>query len=286
MSVSVLKKASGVCSDLGATAKGLVKLLLQSHRCRFGRDDRSGDRLVVMGNGPSLADTMRTYPDILEHNTLMAVNFAANAEEFYRFRPRYYVLADPIFFSGGNDKVDLLMHNFTERVDWPMTLFVPMDMAGRIKVANPCIDVRGFNFIGVGGFSVFRHAVYRAGRAMPRPRNVLIPAIMIGIRLGYKEIYITGADHSWTRTLDVDDMNRVVTVQPHFYKDDEAESRRVASVYRDIHMHDILLSFHIAFRAYFDIEEFARQEGVRVINATPGSFIDAFERGSIASLSR
>lgn len=280
----MLKKVTTLAQGCAATAKGALKIMLQSRPCRFGGKRREGERLIIMGNGPSLADTMRRYPDVLKRNTLMAVNFAANAEEFYELRPRYYVLADPIFFSGGNDKVDLLMHNLTERVDWHMTLFVPMNQVGRVKAAGSSIDVKGFNFIGAGGFGWFTRPAYRSGRAMPRPRNVLIPSIMIGMRLGFKEIYVAGADHSWTRTLDVDNQNRVVTVQPHFYKDDEAESRRVASVYRDIHMHDILLSFHIAFKAYFDIEKYARGEGVDIINVTPGSFIDAFRRGTLDGL--
>lgn len=279
----MMKRISGFFGDCAQSGKSMVKVLLQSRRCRFGKRERQGEHLIIMGNGPSLADTMRCCAPQLEANALMAVNFAPNTEEFYSLRPEYLVLADPIFFAGGNDKVTLLWQNLQKRVDWPLTVFVPMANVRSVSTANSQVSVKGFNFIGAGGFGAFTRRLYRSGRAMPRPRNVLIPSIMIGIRLGYKEIYLTGADHSWTRTLDVDEQNRVVTVQPHFYKDDEAESRRVASVYRDIHMHDILLSFHIAFKSYFDIERFARGEGVRVINATPGSFIDAFERGGLPS---
>ena len=50
------------------------------------------------------------------------------------------------------------------------------------------------------------------------------------------------------------------------------------------HLHDILLSFHIAFRAYFDVEDYARHRGIKIYNATPGSFIDAFERRELLAL--
>lgn len=119
---------------------------------------------------------------------------------------------------------------------------------------------------------------------MPRPRNVLIPSIMIGIWLGYKEIYVVGADHTWSKTLEVDANNTVISVQPHFYEDNKAEAARVASVYADVKLHEIMYSFHVAFKAYHQIEDFARKMGVNIYNATPGSFIDAFRRRDISMI--
>ena len=113
---------------------------------------------------------------------------------------------------------------------------------------------------------------------MARPRNVLIVAIMVAMKMGYRTIYLTGADHSWTRTLEVDDDNTVVSIQPHFYKDNDEEHARVASVYKNIRLHQLLLSFHIAFKAYFTIARYAAHRGVEIYNSTPASFIDAFPR--------
>jgi hypothetical protein len=107
---------------------------------------------------------------------------------------------------------------------------------------------------------------------------VLIPAIMAGIWLGYKEISIVGADHSWMQSIWVDDNNNVVSVQPHFYKDDEKEQKRVDSEYKGYRLHQIINSFYVAFKSYHNIERFARSRGVKIYNATQGSYIDAFER--------
>jgi len=52
-------------------------------------------------------------------------------------------------------------------------------------------------------------------------------------------------------------------------------------VYRDVRLHDILLSFHIAFRSYHAIERYARARGVEICNCTPGSYIDAFKRKTL-----
>lgn len=280
MNKNLKKNLAAMPARLGASLKSLVKLAVQTRRSGISRRAADGERLIILGNGPSLAQTIERYGDTaLRSNALMAVNFAANTPQFAALRPQYYILADPIFFGGDtNEKVMQLWQNLSDTVDWPMTIFVPMQQTGRVRLHNRNITVEGFNFVGIEGFGWLTRAAFDAGRGMPRPRNVLIPAIMTGIRLGYKEIYITGADHSWTKTLDVDDDNRVVTVQPHFYKDDEAERQRVTQVYRDIHMHDILLSFHIAFKAYFAIADYARRRHIDIYNATPGSFIDAFPR--------
>ncbi|MDE6121454.1 MAG: hypothetical protein K2F63_06660, partial [Muribaculaceae bacterium] len=140
------------------------------------------------------------------------------------------------------------------------------------------VEIRAFNAVGVEGFQWLEHTFYKWGLGMPRPRNVLIPAIMIALGEGFREVLVFGADHSWMSTLSVTDRNEVVSVQPHFYKDGEEEEARVRHEYRGYRLDQIVESFAIAFRAYHRIEAFARKCGARVVNATPGSFIDAFER--------
>lgn len=267
-------------SRLGQSIKSTAKIAIESRRCTLQHVATEADTLIIMGNGPSLADTIARDSDTLKRNHLMAVNFAANTEEFYALRPEYYIMIDPVFFAAdSNVNVERLRTNLLERVDWPMTLIIPARMKRAVDFSsNPCITVRHINPVGVEGFRWLRDMAYGSGRGMPRPRNVLIAALMAGIRLGYKTIYITGADHSWTRTLEVSENNEVISVQPHFYKDNAAEHARVASVYRNVHMHDIMLSFSIAFRSYFMIEDYARRHGITIYNATPGSFIDAFPR--------
>lgn len=261
-----------------STAKSIGKALLQSHRCHIATGNRQ-QPLIIMANGPSLADTIRDHGDVLKSHPAMAVNFAANAPEFKHLKPRYYLLADPHFFNPcGDENVKRLIDNINS-VGHEMTLFIPFGQD--LTLSNPKVTIERFNMVGAEGAKWLTDALYRSGRAMPRPRNVLIPAIMVGIKMGYKDIYLTGADHSWTRTLSVDDSNRVVTVQPHFYKDNDAEKRRVTSVYTNISLPQIIRSFYIAFDAYHRIADFANRHGINIHNSTPGSFIDAFQRSPL-----
>lgn len=272
-------KISEFVANLSMSAKSLVKIALQSRHCGVAAERENADRkLIIMGNGPSLATAIAESPASLSTNPLLAVNFAANAPEFTRLRPEYYVMADPHFFTDGVDpNVDRLYSNLNA-VDWQMTLFIPAKAAVPARLDNPNIKISRFNPVGVEGFSWLTDRAYSSGRGMPRPRNVLIPAIMIGIRLGFNEIYIAGADHTWTKTLSVNERNEVVSIQPHFYKDNDEEQQRVRTTYLNYPLHKIMESFTIAFRAYHQIEAFARRKGIAIYNSTPGSFIDAFRR--------
>lgn len=231
--------------------------------------------LIVLGNGPSLNDTLEHDRAALEAHPLLAVNFFANSPQFRELKPEYYVLADPHFFDNPDDaNVAALMRNLAA-VDWPMTLFVPY--GARVSQAGlPALHY--FPMTAVEGPAWLEAAAYSARRGMPRPRNVLIPSIMTGIWLGYKEIYIVGADHTWPAQVSVNERNEVVTLQPHFYKEDSREVERIRTTYLHIPLHQLLESWRIAFHSYHQIQRWATKIGVKIYNATPGSFIDAFER--------
>lgn len=262
-----------------SSLKTIAKVALQAKCLRMPHQSGS---IVIMGNGPSLADAIRDHGNRLAQSTTMAVNFFANTPQFADIRPNYYILADPHFFRNLSDpNVATLLENL-QTVSWPMTLLVPHSAGRSLPIhSTDTLAIARYNAIGAEGFPCLTDFLFRHGMAMPRPRNVLIPAIMTAITIGFTDITIIGADHTWTRTLSVDDDNHVVSIQPHFYKEDAREARRVATEYLAYPLHQILESMQMAFRSYHQIEHFARRHGIKIVNATPGSMIDAFTRGSL-----
>lgn len=272
----------GFMSRMAMTLKSIAKIVLSTRKATYPRCHR--DRpLVILGNGPSLSDTLARHGDyIARHTDSMAVNFAGNTPEFRKLRPQYYILADPHFFNNPDDvNVARLIGNLSS-VDWPMTLFLPFAARKKCTLApTEFLTIEYYNAVGIEGFRWLEDWAISHRRGMPRPRNVLIPAIMTGIGMGYREIYITGADHTWTSTLTVDDENHVVSVQPHFYKEDDKEVSRIRREYHKYPLHSILYSFYLAFKAYHRIEKYALSRGIAIYNATPSSMIDAFPRKSL-----
>jgi hypothetical protein len=261
---------------------GILKICLWSRK-PFKRRERRDDTLLILGNGPSLRDTIDT--GIPSDLASIAVNFAANAPEFKALKPRYYILADPHFFIGeATDKnVASLWKNLSD-ASWNMTLFIPHKYKKYAQSKNLKHKIEYFNLTPIDGWKWFAHAAYRSGLGMPRPRNVLIPAIMVGERLGFSRILIAGADHSWTKTLSVDNDNNVVSIQPHFYSDNKEETARVSHVYKGFHIYQILESMSIAFRSYFQIADYMKAKKINIVNITPGSFIDAFPRADFLTI--
>lgn len=271
---------------LGASLTSLVAVMLRSRPVPRIPGESQPRPLLVLGNGPSLNDTLTTDRAAMEECDLMAVNFAANAPVFQDLKPNHYVLADPYFFTATDDNAKLLWHSL-ESVAWPLTLHLPASEVSSVRAkkwaqGGSARVLRPFNMTAAEGFPALTRWLLDRGLAMPRPRNVMIPAIMAGIRLGYKRILLAGADHSWTRTLSVADDNTVVSVQPHFYADNDKEHQRVASVYKDVKLHQVLGSMVVAFRSYHEIADYARRRGIEIFNVTPGSFIDAFPRRKLS----
>lgn len=277
-----LEGISGFLGKTVSSVASLAKVVLMSKGASMGSDEGRGRELVVMGNGPSLRKTIDDDLRWLVSKDLMAVNFAALSDEFFKLRPRYYILADGHFFNNfHNDKNVRRLWENLGRTSWDMTLLVPSKFkhfAKPLLMDARKVRTRYFNLTPVEGFGWLKKMFFSLGLGMPRPRNVLIPAIMEGIRLGYKKIFLCGADHTWTKTLDVDRENFVISIQPHFYEDNEDEHKRVRETYKGLRLHDVLGSMTIAFRSYWEIADYAGKKKVEIINATPGSMIDAFPK--------
>lgn len=279
-------KIKHALAQTSPSLKSVAKMLLQSRCTRPWprRDASRGDAIVVMGNGPSLAQTIAEHGETLASMPTMAVNFAAIAPEFTRLRPGYYIMVDPLFFAPSDQPNMVRLRRALADVDWDMTLIVPRGKAAKLDptiTANPHIHPVSINAVGLEGWQWLTHWAYSHRLGMPRPRNVLIPAIMTAAWLGYDTIYVAGADHSWMRTIAVDDHNNVISVQPHFYKDDASEQKRVDTTYRGYRLHDIVHSFYVAFRSYHLLQAWARRRHIDIFNVTPGSYIDAFDRKNL-----
>ena len=279
----MMDKVNDFFARLWQSLLSVVKVVLMSKWGIKWPDigDRRQRGIVILGNGPSLNDTVATARDFLAAHDLLAVNFAAGTPLFNQLRPNYYLLADPHFFNALDQPNVAKMWEAIAGVDWEMTLFVPSRAAMPPLCTNGNLTVARYNATPVEGFEAVENVLYGSALGMPRPRNVLIPSIMAAIGMGYKQIYLAGADHTWTRTLSVDDDNNVVSVQPHFYKEDDREVQRSRTEYMHYPLHTIMYSFYVAFKSYFTIARYARHRGIEVVNITPGSFIDAFPRQKV-----
>ncbi len=247
------------------------------------------DELVILGNGPSLNDFLKRHKNFLNGKARLAVNHFAGTEIFTAVKPEYYMINVPEFWIEDVDddvlkRRNRLIDNLIEKTSWPMHLILgtgakKSEKWQSIARQNPHIRLHYINPTPVEGFKHFRFFCYRYQCGMPRPHNVLIPSLMAGINMGFKKIYIAGADHSWLGELFVADDNTVYLTQRHFYDARTARPDVMKKMGKNRRrLHEILHKFMLSFKAYFDINEYAKQRHVKIYNITKGSFIDAFER--------
>lgn len=273
--------------QLWQTLLSMLKILLQSKwNTRLPQSFTHPEELLILANGPSLNRTVQNSMPFVRQKTLLAVNFCVSSPMFEELRPELYLIADPLFWIVPEKRVQLFQ-GLAEKTTWPMTLFVPARARKnkewqKMLAGNPNIQLCIYNTTPIEGFQPFCNWVFRKGLGVPRPHNVLIPSIAIGLRLPFRKIYLAGADHSWLPEITVTDDNVVLMHQKHFYDQNKSQAATVKQEnLNSARLYTILYHMYVAFKSYFVLEAYARKLGKEVINVTPGSYIDAFKRMKI-----
>ena len=138
-----------------------------------------------------------------------------------------------------------------------------------------------YNCLAVDGFDKFKNFCYKCNLASPHIQNVLVAALYLSINIGFKKIYLVGADHSWMQNVFVNKRNVLLTSDEHFY---DKESTNAKPWYKDaaqtdtFKMHEIMLAMYKTFSGYYVLKEYAKLFNANIYNCSEISYIDAFER--------
>ncbi|GAB3773408.1 hypothetical protein GCM10028818_14910 [Spirosoma horti] len=284
-------RISQFLSDLFASLVSLLKVAIRGrHATRL--PDRQFPICSVLGNGPSLNESLADQFDFIRQTEIVCVNNFAHAAVFFRLRPQDYVISDPNYFvfteqTTDRDDIRKTLSIFQEQVTWPMFLYVPHFAKGSyllnvIEQTNPQIKVVYFNYTVVRGFQKLTYWLYSKGLGMPQAQTVIIAALTLMINRKFDTIYLFGADTSWHEQIRLNDQNQLLIKQIHFY--DKPKDLTHQPVYSDAQrqrtfsMASQFLSLHKVFRGYEVLRNYADYRGVQLINASAKSYIDAFER--------
>jgi len=279
-------------TDLVNTFLTVVRMFFFTRPVKSVSQIKSGSEAVILANGPSLTGSIIKYREKFIGKDLYCVNNFAMTELYSDIKPGYYVLTGPEYWM--NKVGDLyitmreeLFRNLIEKTTWKLHLLIPVRARGKkiiesLSEKNSNIHIHYYNTCPVEGLRCVNHFFYSSGIGMPRPHNVLIPTLMLTVRNRYKNVYVFGADHTWLDKITVNDKNEALVDQQHFY---DSGSSKPGVMYmlgqRPRRLFEILHKLMLAFRAYFDILEYSRKKRVKIVNCTPGSLIDAFDRGEM-----
>ena len=264
-------------SNAYQTFLSLLKILILSkYKSKLPLSDQN--ECAILGNGPSLKKSLEIYHNEFKTKTLFCVNFFANTESFFLLKPANYVLLDPLFFkSEKRDDIKAIFSIFKTRVDWEMNLFVPYlykndAELSLLKNQNPSVKIYFFNYTVTKGFDSIIFKLFKLNLSMPQFFNVLGIPIFLSINMGFKKIWVFGADHSWFTEMYVGEDNVLYMDVKHFYskqKKDEASSSNMG-VFFD--------SMYKVFTSYYKLRKYAEYRKAKIYNSSEFSYIDAFER--------
>lgn len=284
-------RISAFAENLTSSVMSLVRVLVLSRPTSPFKTNHSS--CVVLGNGPSLTTTISKHRQWLESQPLTAVNLFCVSDEYEKLKPEYYVLQAPEFYmerppsKAHEDSRERLWMSLMQKTSWPLDLLLPVQaktsmflskMTGLI--GHEFIRIHYYNPTPVEGFSWVSHLLFSMGGGMPRPHNVLLPAVFLMLKAGIKTIYIVGADHSWHETIQVSDKGANID-HVHFYDRKEERFPMLKLDGKPYFIHDMFRKWHLAFKGYHALQAYANHTRSHILNASERSYIDAFPRVSI-----
>ena len=246
---------------------------------------------TCLANGPSAKEVIENKRGLIQSTDILVVNNFVLAPEFLELKPKYYVILDPMYFIEGfsvvheegkdeqivrvkknNEKVRSILLN----VDWKLNVLIPSHK-GANKFAsiikdNPQIRVIRYNATRIAGFKKFQEFCFSKGWGLPSSKNVVIPALINLINIGYKEIFLYGVEMSWTKTMNIDEETGLM-----YFKDDHSYGKGKIRCFNKGAYCWWLKNISEMLCALDVISYYAQYKKVRIVNRTKYSFVDSFE---------
>ena len=256
------------------------------------------EECAILGNGPSLQSVLETNRFFFSNKELFCVNAFPSYVEYTEIKPgnvvwldhQFYICKSKELLSEKRSDILKAINDIIEKTTWPLNLHLPtlaknVNYLREISVKNPNVKICYFNYTIVKGFSFLRHFFFRTNLGMPLCQNVIGASIFISLNMGFKKVYVLGADHNLGKNIFVNDDNEVCMLHHHFY--DKDQKPKISNVYNgpgSVEKIDIAGFYMLCvktFQTYYVLEEYAKYLKSKIYNATEGSFIDAFERKKI-----
>lgn len=255
--------------------------------------DMRGKSVVIVGNGPSLNKTIELYGDeILKHDRI-CVNYFVLSEYYERFKPQYYVLADPMFFDSNScqkNTVKKMVDALVEKTEWPMYLCIPFsakDSEPMQKIhENANIQFLYYDTTQRAFRKLTKFEMWDKNLTRPPMQNVSILSLYLALYWGYSESYIVGVDTSSLEEIRIDqETNEMFSIDTHFYNSADLSAdkelydkskRKILST--EWTLHEYLYAYALMFEYYYDLSKFAEYKGLKVYNASEYSWINCFDR--------
>lgn len=243
----------------------------------FPLQEEKREPIHVLMNGPSRAATINYLEKI--PGKVMMVNQALVAS--VEIQPDYYCLADGVYRTDATRQVEgqesavRKLYKVFEEYEKPLVIFTPNELRNDIGVSNPNISFQGVccsHCPKYHGGGIVKH-ILQKNMGCPRPQGVVILALYVSIQMGYKEIYLHGADQNELSGISVNTYNQKIYQSKHYYDKDTNKIHIEPGTMLDEYEAQMYL-----YQSFYGIEKYAKDCGVKIINMSNDSLVDCFEK--------
>jgi hypothetical protein len=258
--------ASGLVSGLWASEEDpRTKVDREAMREFEGR--HKGDRLVVIGNGPSLN---RLDLGLLKNEFTIGVNGIFYAKDAMGFDPTFYVVEDTAVMA---DNLETIRAYEAGNKFFPS---IYRDRVGEADNVTYFMMNRGFYSPGSPNFCIPRFST-DCSQQVFCGQSVTIINLQLAYYMGFAEVVLIGMDFSYVIPDDAEINGNLITSAGddpnHFHPDYFGKGK----VWKDPKLDRVLASYSLAKRMF-------EADGRRIINATAGGELHLFERHSYEAL--
>lgn len=287
-----MNKIIYIIKEIKNALKSFLIILLFSRLTTFSHKKKANNKkqCVILGNAPSLSHTLTNNKNFIKNKEIFCINNFGASKDFKVIKPKYYILADPVFWSKSSSekhkKIIKKCFEAMKSAGWEMFLILPVaarkwNYFFELNNFNPKVTIYYVNTTEAFGSKAIRHFFYNLNLAMPTAQNVLVMAIFVSLKMGYKKIYLAGADHSWHENIEIGEDNVLYMKYSLFHGKGKSN---FVPFYSDpeetkpYQMHNLFRDIARMFKSYMELEEYSKTLNSKIYNISPKSYIDAFER--------
>lgn len=225
------------------------------------KDIHKGERCFILGTGPSLGKLTSEQVEGLKKEITIGVNSLYKATFTKDLVPSYYALFDNLYWGEFSNAFTDIKEKYSSRCPVFFTDYRAENIIKQMGVVDSTIFLYGKKY-------PVNEIHNNICKNMDIAQNVVGTCILIAIYLGFKEIYLLGCDYnSFAHLQDV-----------HCYNDSDE------IIERENRLGFLLKFYAITTEIHYLIAKLAKQRGVKIINATPNSLLDAYQRKDLSTL--
>lgn len=234
----------------------------------------NNDRIFIVGTGPSIKKQNLLK---LKDEVVIGMNEFYLHPQIELIKPKYYM------YTGYSIHTETVSH------DAAVKSYTSFEKCIKVNGGTALLPVWDYDFLNINELMqdnklnkyYFNYALhpkdlnqfhFESIYASYAGQNSAIFSICLAIFMGAKEIYLLGLDHDWI-------LSYYDNEQSHFYDDEKSPIYKdQKTTFKRKLLEDYFYPYVKMFEQYKSLEDYARNNDIKIINLTDKGLLDIFER--------